>query len=77
MGHKTITISEEAYRILASLKRENESFTQVIKRVLEDRTTRPLSDFSGRWKGAPQELDEIFSEIDRDWDRYTTKVVEG
>jgi predicted CopG family antitoxin len=75
MGHKTITISEEAYRILASLKREKESFTQVIKRVLGDRTPRPLSGFAGRWEGPPQELSDIFGEIDREWERYARKLV--
>ena len=34
MAHKTITISEEAYNLLKENKRENESFTEVIKRVL-------------------------------------------
>ncbi len=34
MSVKTITITEDAYRKLARLKRENESFTEVINRVL-------------------------------------------
>lgn len=34
MAHKTITISEEAYSLLKENKRENESFTEVIKRIL-------------------------------------------
>jgi len=33
MAHKTITISEQAYRSLAKLKSENESFTQAILRL--------------------------------------------
>ena len=33
MAHKTITISEDAYRELARMKRENESFTGVILRL--------------------------------------------
>ncbi|MGQ9515567.1 MAG: antitoxin VapB family protein [Thermoproteota archaeon] len=37
MAHKTITISEEAYRELARIKRENESFTEVILRLTSER----------------------------------------
>ena len=33
MGHKTLTISEEAYNVLKKLKREGESFSDVILRV--------------------------------------------
>jgi predicted CopG family antitoxin len=33
MAHKTITISEQAYHALATLKKEKESFTDVILRL--------------------------------------------
>lgn len=33
MAHKTITISEEAYKALARIKNEKESFTDVILRI--------------------------------------------
>lgn len=33
MAHKTITISEEAYFVLKSLKKDRESFTDVIIRI--------------------------------------------
>ncbi|MBC7130134.1 antitoxin VapB family protein [Candidatus Bathyarchaeota archaeon] len=33
MGYKTISLSDEAYRQLASLKRKGESFTDVILRL--------------------------------------------
>jgi predicted CopG family antitoxin len=37
MAHKNITISEEAYNALATRKKENESFTDVILRVMSDK----------------------------------------
>ncbi len=37
MAHKTITISEEAYQALAKMKKERESFTDVILRVASSR----------------------------------------
>ena len=43
MAHKTITISEEAYRALKRLKQPNESFTRVILRLTQPkRTTQDL-----------------------------------
>jgi len=37
VAHKTITISEEAYQALAKMKKERESFTDVILRVASSR----------------------------------------
>ncbi|MDI9610730.1 MAG: antitoxin VapB family protein [Archaeoglobaceae archaeon] len=33
MAHKTLTISEEAYKALSKLKKEGESFSDVILRI--------------------------------------------
>jgi len=41
VGHRTITISDEAYMILSRLKREKESFTDIIKRVFNE--PRPMN----------------------------------
>lgn len=37
MGHKTITISDDAYNALSKSKNENESFTKVILRLTSER----------------------------------------
>lgn len=37
MGHRTITISDEAYRELSKMKRERESFTDVVLRLASGR----------------------------------------
>ena len=39
MGHKTITISDDAYKALAKAKNDNESFTKVILRLTSQRST--------------------------------------
>jgi predicted CopG family antitoxin len=70
MAHKTITISEEAYEMLSDLKKEGESFTEVIKRVVKEVKTRPLNSFSGSWKGDSEELNEIQKEIQNMWKGY-------
>jgi predicted CopG family antitoxin len=76
VGHKTITISEEAYRMLASLKREGRSFTEVIRRVVEEVSRRPLSSFAGRWEGDAEEIDRILAGIERMWAEYEKSLME-
>ena len=50
MAHKTLTISEEAYNSLVALKKEGESFTDVINRITGLVRKKPLKDFAGRLK---------------------------
>ncbi len=45
MAHKTITISEEAYDALARMKKESESFTEVILRLASRGNTQSFLDF--------------------------------
>lgn len=51
MAHKTLTISEEAYDALAELKKEGESFTELIKRIAAPLRKRKLSEFVGIMSG--------------------------
>jgi len=39
MGHKTITVSDEAYEALTKSRRENESFTKVILRLTSGKSS--------------------------------------
>jgi len=45
MGHKTLTVSEEAYEALARLKKERESFTEVILRLTRKKERGTLLDY--------------------------------
>jgi predicted CopG family antitoxin len=47
MSHKTLTISEEAYDALAALKKDGESFTELIKRITSPLRKKKLSEFIG------------------------------
>ncbi len=51
MAHKTLTISEEAYEALAALKKERESFTELIKRITAPVRKKKLSEFAGAMAG--------------------------
>jgi predicted CopG family antitoxin len=77
MGHRTLTISDEAYRILSSLKREKESFTDVIKRVFGEPRKRPLAAFTGAWQGSDEELNRILGDIDDLWKTYDAELRQG
>ena len=52
MAMKTVTLSEDAYAALAALKREGESFSDVVRRLT--RTGRSLLEFAGAWKDVPK-----------------------
>ncbi len=70
MGYKTISLSDEAYEKLASLKREGESFTDVILRLCSKAPRKPLASFAGSWVMDEDEEKEIFGEISELWHRY-------
>ncbi len=58
---KVISLSDEAYRALKRLKREGESFSDVVLRLIRGSETRPLTDFSGRWVG--DDIEEVFKRV--------------
>jgi predicted CopG family antitoxin len=52
MSVKTVTLSEDAYLVLAARKREGESFSAVVRRLA--RTDRSLREFVGAWEDVPR-----------------------
>ena len=61
MAHKTITISEEAYNLLKENKKEKESFTEVIKRILSAK--RKKEDFID-WLDSKKDLSDLADSIE-------------
>ncbi len=72
MGVKTITVTEEAYRLLAKEKKQDESFSELIKRLTRDRGR--LSDSLGAWKMSDEEAQKIFSDLRRHWKESTVRL---
>jgi len=62
MSHKTITISEEAYTALASLKQKHESFTEAILRLTRKKSRGTLLDYV-KFLEPDEEFAEIMDEI--------------
>lgn len=72
MGVKTITVTEEAYKMLAKEKKQHESFSEVIKRLTRERGK--LSDSLGAWKMTDEEAEQIFSSLRLNWKKSTMRL---
>jgi len=60
---KVISISDDVYNLLKSLKRENESFSEVIRRLTKKAT---ISNFSGVLsKEAADEMEKVIEDLNR------------
>ena len=59
MGSTTISLDEEAYSRLKSLKKTNESFSDVVKRLVMPNKKKSLLDFAGIWKLNEKEMKKL------------------
>ena len=75
MGYKTISLSDEAYGKLASLKRKGESFADVILRLCSKAPKKPLASFAGAWIMSDEEEKKIFGEISELWRKYEESLL--
>jgi predicted CopG family antitoxin len=73
MGHKTITISEEAYEALAGLKQKRESFTEAILRLARKRERGTLLDYVKSLE-PDEEFAEIMDEVIREREKVTLRA---
>ena len=63
MAHKTITISEEAYEIMANHKLKGESFTEEIKRPLGSKKNGSILKHRGKWVMSDEEIERLYKEL--------------
>lgn len=73
MGHKTITISDEAYRALADLREKHESFTEAILRVTGKRAEGTLLDYV-RSLGPDEGFAEIMDGVVRERENAALRI---
>ena len=52
MENTSVALDREAYNLLRRQKRPGESFSQVVKRLADNR--RPLASFAGAWRDLPE-----------------------
>ncbi len=63
MASKTITITEEVYQLLKLLKKQDESFSELLRRLAMSVNGQKLESFFGSWDLNDQEYQEIQEKI--------------
>ncbi len=80
MTTKTITIMEDAYNMLSRLKKENESFSEVIRELAKNRkgTKEAVLECAGLWKDLlnDEEAEEMKREIIKHRKSSTKRLLE-
>ncbi|GBC74601.1 hypothetical protein HRbin05_00645 [archaeon HR05] len=71
---KVISLSDEAYQALKKIKGKDESFSDVILRLIKEAAKRPLSEFAGRWMGS--DIDLVFDMVLKEREESSSREVE-
>jgi predicted CopG family antitoxin len=71
---KVISLSEKAYGTLKKLKRQDESFSDVVLRLSGEEKRESILRFAGTWKG--DDIDEVFSTVIKDRKRASSRKIE-
>ena len=69
---KVISLSDDAYESLKSMKTEGESFSEVVRRI--SLKSRSVLDFFGAWPDK-KELDKISKELKKERAAFKTREV--
>ena len=68
MSTKTISITKDVYDMLLMEKEEDESFSDVISRIVKRRSK--ISDSFGKWEMTDEEIQEFKSELHNMWQEW-------
>jgi len=69
MSTKTVSLKEGAYEKLRSLKREGESFSDVVERISQNQSLKDL-------EGAYPEIGEIKEQIEKEREQFQSRDLE-
>ena len=72
MSFKTITIRKEVYEKLKALKKKNQSFSDVIESLIDQKTG--LLDFFGAWELDEEEFENINKMLKRGWTKWENSL---
>jgi predicted CopG family antitoxin len=79
MTQKTISLPEELYDRLKNKKKKNETFPELIRRLLSEeekiKKTRNIDDLAGAFGDTSEEWDDIENEIYKDRLRFNTRKI--
>jgi predicted CopG family antitoxin len=68
-----VSLSEKAYQALKRLKRDGESFSDVVSRLAGDDDTKSPLLFAGKWVG--DDLDVVFTCVAEEREKSTSRKV--
>jgi len=75
LRYKTVRLSDEAYEKLVSLKRDGESFTDVILRICSKTPRKHLASFFSSWTMSEEEEKKIFRRVSALWRKYEASLL--
>ena len=70
---KIVSLSQKAYEALKRLKRDGESFSDVVSRLAGEEEPKSLLLFAGKWVG--DDLDAVFARVAREREESTSRDV--
>jgi len=70
---KIVSLSEKAYEALKKLKRDGESFSDVVRRLASEEEPKSLLPFAGKWAGDDSE--RVFERIAEDRRKSASREV--
>jgi len=71
MGSKSIRVKEDTYELLKSLKKDDESFDDVLKRITKG---KDVMDFAGTCPGLGKEVEKVKEELEQDFKRKNDEL---